>query len=484
MISLRELLDKASQRLIMILDILMTEENWVTIKSLSSTVGCSERTIATDIGNLRKRWGQQLDIHVSTKNGIKLNNRNVSAISKVFIDVFDESTILKFLETIIFYPGNTIEFYEERVFVSRSTLIRLLPKINRFFSGRGMAVRNTGNGYELVSENEQYLREFCTDFLLELYGFDLAKHHIHIDLMRIMGIVFRILDHNLEACEKHYVKHDGIAIGYYPIFYLLSLVREDQGYTIASDYDVDQELYPDDLSYLTSYFPHITKANLCPLHEYIANRYNGWDSDEEKELVTKEISNFFERLGNSVSPSFDDDTFRDLCFMMRAMYFAAKARPFKTSTLFNRLHYFSVLVKRNNGFFYDLVERNLAIFSQRTDFDISPQAEAILLWMCLDYPEFATFIPKRRILVVSDFGFQHANFIARFIMSRFNKENTLIIDATPVNLTDAQASLAAEDYDIVVTTTPQFDVEQKRTILINDYPEHRDLCRISEALYF
>lgn len=58
------------------------------------------------------------------------------------------------------------------------------------------------------------------------------------------------------------------------MFYLVSLVREAQGYTVISDYPVEEEIDTQNLAYLQENFPHIKKDNLWSIHQSIYNQHN------------------------------------------------------------------------------------------------------------------------------------------------------------------------------------------------------------------
>ena len=108
---------------------------------------------------------------------------------------------MHWIKELLFHPNNTIEFYENMLFVSRSTLIRLLPKINRYLSTKGMTIQCKNNMYHFLGEDEQYLRDFSASFLLELYGIDLAKFDLDIDLEVISELILSVLEKNIEPRE-------------------------------------------------------------------------------------------------------------------------------------------------------------------------------------------------------------------------------------------------------------------------------------------
>ncbi|MCI1955628.1 MAG: helix-turn-helix domain-containing protein [Oscillospiraceae bacterium] len=343
---LRNLLDPSSQRMMKILETLVASGGWVTAAELSEKAGASERTVAEDLAALKKRWGSRLRLETSTKNGVRARNRSVAVMGEIFMQLFRGSTALRWLEDIFFEPERGIEFYAAKLFSSRSTLNRLLPKVNAFLGERGMAVRRADGRYRISAENEQYLRQFYAGFLIELYGLDLKRHQTGLNPEIPGRIIRRILARNLGPEELSFVEGNHIAIAYYIMFYTVSLVRENQGYTVPSGYPAEKETGSGDLQYLRGIFPNISEANLRPVHQFIAGQYSGWSSGAEKALVAREADAFLQRVFRAEKSIPGADTLRLMRFILNSLYLNTKSRPFRTSMLFDRIRYFSAALKR------------------------------------------------------------------------------------------------------------------------------------------
>ena len=475
---MRKLLDASSQRMIRILETFAIHEEWITLSDLSSAIGASERTVAEDISNLQQRWGKSLHIEVSRKNGVIMHNRNIASVGRVFTDLFNDSVALLWVKELLFNPNMPIDFYETKLFVSRSTLIRLMTRINHFLSDRGITIQCVNNKYQLIGKDEQYLRDFSASFLLELYGFDLQKYEITID-MKVMGeIVMYPISQYLEPRELSWVLNDDITITYWLMFYIISLVRENQGYTITSHYPVEKEIDTQKLIYLQGNFPNITLDNLRPIHQLIYNRSCGWDSASEKSLVSKETDAFFQRFFSIIPVTPNEDTKYLMGFMLRLLYLNKKYRPIKTSTLFNRIYYFSLSLKKTNGLLYQVVEDNLKPFSQNVHIDLCPNVDDALFWLCLICPEMSYYTQAKRALLITDFGMPHAKFLVNTLSSFFNTKYT---DSLLIDIAHTHYLLTAADvkgYDIIITTIPDLHLHHKKIFLINDYPSYTDFMEI------
>ncbi|MGI6152160.1 MAG: helix-turn-helix domain-containing protein [Christensenellales bacterium] len=480
---MRKLLDLSTQRLIRLLEVLASQEDWMTTGELSSLIGASERTISEDVDTLNQRWGQYLDIEITTKKGIRIRNQNASVLGRILVDLFNESTALRFLEEILLFPHHGTEYYEEKLFVSRSTLTRLLPRLNKYLSQRGISILRKNNSYQLIAKDEQHLRDFFAGFLIELNGVDLSKFNLNFDFIVPQTIAKRIFARCLDETEYAFAAKDELTNLFNGMFYFVSLLRENQGYTLFSDYSIEGEISDAEFSYFQNHFSNISADNLRPIHQFIHDQLHGWTSEEERALVQRETAVFLDNILSTVQPLPGEDVIRRLNLVLRVMYFTAKHRPYQTSELFDRVRYFALSVKKCNEPFYRLVERNLASLSQRIGFDMSGRLKDILFWMFLAFPRFGDFSAQKTALVVSDFGSRHAGFLAEYIsMFFYSMGKSSALKAIPVPLTSDAQLFDAKDCDFVISTVPTVAAGNKKVILVNDFPTRENMCEIYKTL--
>lgn len=482
---MRELLSPSSQRMIDILEALSAHPGWTTFADLSAAVQASERTVAEDIAYLKKHWGQILNLELSKKNGIKLQNQNTASLGLVFNDLFNESVALRWLKELLFHPQQTAGFYENKLFVSRSTLSRLLPRINRYLAGRGMSIDCRNNRYQLLGKDEHYLRDFSASFLLELYGLDLNKYDLTLDLTLIKDLILSVLTNHLQPRELDWVLDDDISLVYQIMLYLVSLVRENQGYRIISSYPVEEDICTLNWHALQQQFPHLTIDSLRPIHHCIYIQYRGWNSPEEEALVTQETAAFLERVFSAISVSLDEGKRYLLTFIAKSLYLSAKFRPFKTSALFDRVYYFSLSLKRTSPLLYQVLTESLIPFSRRLNLDMSAKTGDFLFWMCLICPELYQVAQAKTALLISDFGKPHARFLAQALTDFFTKRHSplLRIEIAPYPdiLLAPVPGFDIQGYDLLLTTIPNLPLSHRQIFLLNDYPSYNELHKIYET---
>ena len=181
------------------------------------------------------------------------------------------------------------------------------------------------------------------------------------------------------------------------------------------------------------------------------------------DVVIKRFSNNFVFLGN--------------CIL--TLYLVTKYRPYGTSALFDRVYYFSILLKKQNSHVYKLIEDNLSIVSANIHMDLSPRLADLIFWMCLLYPDLTKLKLNKTALVVSDFGIQHANFLAQFIACR---ENSAMLEASVARYQDILNSNIYEKYDMIITTIPDLPITHKCIVIVNDYPTVENMCEIYKEI--
>lgn len=481
---MRNLLDRLSQRIIKILDILVTHEDWITISELAELSDASVRTISEDIGIIRRRWGEELNIEVSQKRGIKMNNQSVAAIGHVFMHLFNDSTTLKWFQEIFFFPGNSIDFYAQRIHVSRSTLMRVFPDMNDYFKTIGIEIKRTSNQYTVIGNNETHIRQLFTCYMLEFQGLELKKWDCNVDLNLVKKTIQHILTKTFETKEFSFVFSSDIVLAHYIMHYFVSLIRENQGFhDVNYNNNMSYPITPiddEDLACLRLLFPNITAASIHPIHGFILSQFIGWDSLEEKLLVEFQASLFYKRLFTSMPLAPKEEVRKKLEFILRSLYLTQKLNPFLNLTLFNRIRYFSMTLKKHNHSLFQCFEINLSIFSKKTGINMLTCIDYLLYWNILALPEFNLYHKTMRLLVISDFSLNHGPFIARHLKQYMEidiPDLTIDVGAFPEILKQRDF----DRYHIIITTIPNLSIDHNNIVVINDYLTERNMFELYRA---
>lgn len=482
---MRRLLEPAYQRVIKIIELLLEKEDWTTFAGLSALIDVSERTIASDVLLIKDSWGHLLDLEVSKKHGVRLLSKNNASLDMVFIDIYNNSVVLRLIKEVFYFPNKTIEYYEKKLFVSRSTLLRIFPKINEHFSRWKMMIRCTDGGYEFFGEDEQQLRDSIASFLHKLYGLNLGRFDpadaYGVDPAVIRRSLLSFLKTKISLPQYEWTSKDQYVLNYLTLFFIVSLTREQQGKHASSSYHPEGALPSEDIGLLQQNFPLVSLDRFNPIYEYMLKNYNYWTSPAEEKLVTKEIELYFDRFFSELSIRPNENSRATLVQVMTTGYFMAKIRPFKSVELFTRAFYFSVSVKNSNPFIYQVMKKNLKILSERIGADMSVWISMLLYWTCLVCPEVTQLTKPMTILLIDGSGELHTEFLVKVLLDFMTgKIPNLTIDTIgyPATITDT----VLKKYDILLTTIPHLMISDHKMILMNDFPRTNDWIRIYEAI--
>lgn len=481
---MRRLLDPASQRIIKILESLLATEDWTTFSSLSALVDASERTIAKDISFIKSTWGHLLNLEVSKKHGVRFINKITDGISLIFTDIYNNSLGLRWIKELFYFPNKNIEYFEKKLFVSRSTLIRLLPAINQYLLEQKMTVLCRDGVYQFLGEDEQQLRDFTASFFLKLYGPDLTKSDLGRDVGVepdvIKNLLLSFLKPKVSPAQFEWTSKDQVILNYHILFYSISLVRERQGYTVTSAYPLEEEAGSDYITSLQGCFPSLLLNNLRTIYAYTLRNYNDWHSKEESELVTSEIVYYLERFFSDLNIPLTEEVRTTLSQIMIAGYFISKIRPFKSKNLYNRHYFFLLSVKVSNPFLFHVMKENLQLLSQAIHIDMTTRISMILYWTSLICPEITQLTQPVTALLIDGAGEIHADFLVKRLAGFSNgmMSNLKVVKA-PYPSTFSNDAIQC--YDILITNIPNLNVYHPKLILINDYPTINNWLQIYEA---
>ncbi|MFV0528319.1 MAG: helix-turn-helix domain-containing protein [Lachnospiraceae bacterium] len=472
---MRRLLDPYSQRIIKITEILIQKDSWMTAKALAERLEVSERTILYDIESLKQRWGNHLDVQTSMHQGFRIITQSIYAIQQVISDILSDSVAIRWIESIFFHPYSSTDFFSKELFVSPSTLSRLLPKINLRLRQFGIKIHNDRSKYYIHSENEIYVRRFFSFFLIKMHGLYHDTYFRGLDFSIIRSIVRRDILPDNEAAQFE------VSASFYDMLYLASLIREDQGFCIPSDYTFPRKLPAYKMRHITSVFKNISQSNSQPIHEYIETMAYGRMDPKERPLVEVAIHQLFATIMSVLNLKPTPQELQRLELMLCSLYVFTKSFPFEMASLFPRDTYFVEGMRKNNDRTYRVFDTAARKFTDTTKLTIPLPLDSLIFFTYMAYPAMIVTPPTKRLLVVSDRGRHHADFIATLLRRYICEESSIHITIKTIGFpSDSLPSLAP--YDAVITTMSNLPYHRQQ-IIINDYPSDSSLFEIFKLVY-
>ena len=456
-------------------------------------------TIHSDLIFLKNKWDDQLQIDVSLKSGVHLGCQNAVILHEIQVDIFKSGVAPRFLRDLFFFPHQTEEFYTSRLFISKSTFIRMLPKINARLATMCITIERNGPCYCLHASDELELRKLLAMLYLELNPLLAQLPGLTIDwpvpgarkpvsFSRLYEIVCSMLRRSQNMEVVALVLRDASALPQMVAFYFISILREQQGFSVASSRPLGAEISEQDLSYLVERFPSITRQSLQPIHALLMKPFQPPDDPAEDARLDLEASAFFLRVFEALHVSCPPEIQRQLVLTMKILYHYVITYPVSISGFLRRVNGFISSMQDSHPKLYEAFSENLAVFNRAMKVNLTPSLPDLMLHSCFLFPALGMASPPRRVFIVSDFGIEHASFIASFIRAAMNSTYHETVQVSPVSYASAidpafAACLTKED--IFITTAPVFLqlAPNSTTILFHDFPSLRNFNQLYDAIY-
>lgn len=125
---MQNLLTKQEQRRYDFVRILSHANDWIVLPDLSKELDCSSRVLKDDIQYINEHYS--LVIYTST-HGVRLEYDANKGFKTFCQKMLGYSSTYKVLEMIFVHPNQTVQELADRLFISPSTLYRLIDQINR-----------------------------------------------------------------------------------------------------------------------------------------------------------------------------------------------------------------------------------------------------------------------------------------------------------------------------------------------------------------
>ncbi|PNK46109.1 hypothetical protein CBR59_30185 [Bacillus thuringiensis] len=230
---MRLLLNKNLLRQLHLLEKLYEKDGWVTLNVIAQTLNCSERVLQDDIKLINEEF-KPFQIETSQK-GVRLTYPLHYSVDFIYQKVLSLSPEFLFLERIFFEEKYDIETMADELYVSSSTLRRIITKLNTFFNRYEITIET--NPCRIVG-NEQNIRSIMVHYFYEKYGVTpipfedaqikvLDQFFLHVfqtnqiqlnfpDLVRIkywtMVNVIRLQHHHMKTISEYMPAHLDVSI--------------------------------------------------------------------------------------------------------------------------------------------------------------------------------------------------------------------------------------------------------------------------------
>ncbi|MBY0015087.1 helix-turn-helix domain containing protein [Bacillus cereus] len=131
--------DKFIIRKMIILNILDNGRKFVSSNYLAEQLGCTVRTISTDISQLKEELPQNWEIHGLTNKGYILIKPLTNSLSTLVDSYLSSSTICKIMLKIFKNEFYTMEKWSQSLYINKSTLLNNLKEYNNILDNNKLS---------------------------------------------------------------------------------------------------------------------------------------------------------------------------------------------------------------------------------------------------------------------------------------------------------------------------------------------------------
>lgn len=485
---MRPLLDIPTQRRLNILEQLNEADTWVSSNQLATLNNASLRTIHNDINFLKETYTPYLTIETSKKNGVRLLFHSCSHLKMVYQDIYKQSDAFSLIESVFFDTSLSIERWGTRLFVSESSLYRIVNDITISLGQFNLTLEK--KPCRILGKKELDVRYFFVRFFKEKYfiydwPFEASKDDSFHLCSLLLDLTKTKLDENLLIQMCHLVN--------------ISLIRSSQGFTINEKLTAPQaaivekiKQQPDIMGYLNNLF---ATYNLEPSHEEIgqlvyclANFITYWIYDEAQAAEANHtigllVNNIKTTFRIDLEPDLEETLFQEI----RQAYLFYNIFPYQNYLLFDEYQEYKNTIQKDFPIFSQVIKQKLLKIENESNFPWYRLLYPKILYILITQWEFlAEKIDERKakvaVLVLSDQGQAHTNFLIRQVTHSFGDRATFYSAESDLFFFEKTTSENFESYDLVLTTFATDLIPCKKLIVINNIPSNHDWQIMRQAI--
>lgn len=483
---MERLLSPTMHRRVLLLNVLNESKDWITTEKLAKHVDCSKKTIMQDCQYIEDRWPKYFTIETSRKYGLRLILSPYYSIHDIYVEVIKESNAFSLLESIFFNPQQSAEYWEQELFLSSSSLYRLSNFILCALQDRNIQLKRSP--YLVYGDDERQVRYFFTSYFMEIYGvrewpFPLEKQNI-FDLANKINREF-----HLSLSDSQIVN----------LAYLISvtLLREKQGFFIQKRKDCSIDFFETsvkkDLSNYQSNIDTIVHSLRITLTDdwYLDFCYSvlwwkfGWDNNQEKKNIFRQSNELINRIKKALNIEISKESRLSIIRLFERIYAQHKLFPYKKYMVYDRHFYTSKIIRQTFLIFSAVVEKALTELEIATNFPWSSIYfseiiyEMVVRWNNLEGQSECLRSPVN-ILVVSDLGKEHADFIASMLKNYFRQK--VIVGIYEQWYCQKEIEKYPKYFDLYISNYRLNCFEEEKNIIVEDVLSFKNITDIGRFI--
>lgn len=481
---MQSILNSIDSRQVSFIEVLFFKDDWITLGTIAEKLECSEKILRSNINIINNIYAP-FQITTSVKRGIRILYPENYNLDFVYSITLGNSYEFNFLELIFFNESLKKGEVEECLFISPSSLNRIVKKCTSFFLQIGIRIETSP--YRMIGD-ELKIQNFYVHYFLEKYLLDSSPFE---------NKECQLINSMLEFFLRHYQDDSGFSGKKRLLFSsMTALIRLKNGHThkireISEENEIiiNEILKQADLMrefrrlmgfeltrsvliqlfYVFFHDDYILSTNLFP--EKIHN-----PKVEENFAL---IDQFLEKLSEELMIGIQNKE-----LLVLKIYNAQNFIFGKNYILHNKKIGFSQHIEQEYPFFITILKREIksSFFpSAANEFNDSffneVLYELIIHWTNLT-KELTNAVRPIPVGIISDQDNEHAEFIRKLIDYRFGKYVSASI------ITSGNVKFDQKNYDLVIATMSYFYQENFDIpiISINSVPNAHDWKNIQNKI--
>ncbi|MDR2465094.1 MAG: helix-turn-helix domain-containing protein, partial [Streptococcaceae bacterium] len=158
----------AEKRRLILIETLTSKQTWMELETLAKVADCSLKTLATDFNFIEVAWSAIVKLEQSKKLGVRLHYIRDAKVEHIYQEILRNSQNFEFSERLFFQPFQSEEDWLKELFISESSLYRMVQTINKSYSGINVEIIR--RPYYIKAKEERWLRLHFSNYFVKAYG--------------------------------------------------------------------------------------------------------------------------------------------------------------------------------------------------------------------------------------------------------------------------------------------------------------------------
>ncbi|MES5896782.1 helix-turn-helix domain-containing protein [Bacillus cereus group sp. RP43] len=481
---MRNILNKNLLRHLTFLEILYSERDWITLGNIAKRIKCSEKVLRNDIKLINDDF-EPFQIDTSSR-GILLTYPPHLSRDYIYQKVLSISPEFSFIERIFFNETYDLETIAEELFISSSSLKRIIKRINRCLEKYSMQIKS--NPCTIIGEEEN-IRNLIIHYIYEKYGvYENPFPYIQLaalDQLLVYGI------------KKNYVLNNFPDLTNLKYRLMVNIIRLKNNHSININQKVLDNI---DISILENenfcqlfknrFHLELNKENLLQLfHSFLDNKYAFTYKQLEKKvdnrienahIIVPKIKKLLRIISNEINIPIQNERqiilkFYNLQYILNKPTYILheKRRYFAENNAHELSQLIFILKKELNKFKYHKNFKWTPSFFNEAFYILITNWEKISISLKSSIPtiELGLFCDSdiaHTLLIKDIIDYQFGNLVCTHVIEELN------IDAF---------KKASKKYDLIITNISGINDIELPIICINTVPFMSDISKIQKQIY-